>query len=266
AAPHPKLDLRTSDLLALSVTSSDQDDAVFLGGAMIAGPRRGYELQVKHGDPLSLPEKAEGYGAFDLVILSDLDPRSLSKAQIRALSDWVELGGDLLVAFSAKAPEGLGGLDDAVLPALPAPGEPVRVQDLRALQALAPDAIPVEEPAKIPVRRVVAKPGARIIAGTDEELLIVRGRLGAGRVTYFAFPLAALKTCWGMDKESGGRTILALVAHPPVEDLDSTQPAPIAPPLEEVLLDLTEALKTLAPPSSLLVAPLLILYVTLVAP
>lgn len=265
AAPHPKLDLRTGDLLALSVTSSDQDDAVSLAGATIAGPRRSYELQVKHGDPASLPEKPEGFGAFDLVILSDLDPRSMSKQQMRALTEWVELGGDLLVAFSGKAPEGLGALDDSLLPALPAPGEAVRMQDLHALEPLVPDAPPMER-VKTAVRRVTARPGARILAGTADEPLIVRGRLGAGRITYFAFPLATLKSCWGTDKGSGGKTVLAFATHAPLEDLDSMQPPPIAPPLEEVLLNLTEALKTLDPPSSLLVAPLLILYVTLVAP
>src|SRR5581483_2774167 len=207
AAPHPKLDLRSSDLLALSVTSSDQDDAVSLGGAIIAGPRRSYELQVKHGDPAALPERPEGYGAFDLVILSDLDPRALSKQQARALAEWVELGGDLLVAFSGKAPEGLGGVDDSLLPALPATGDPVRTQDLHALEPLVPDATPVER-AKTQVRRIVPRPGARILAGSAEEPLIVTGRFGAGRVTYFAFPLASLKTCWGTDRGSGGKAIL----------------------------------------------------------
>ncbi len=265
AAPHPKLDLRTNDLLALSVTSSDQDDAVSLGGAAVPGPRRSYELQVKHGDPASLPERPEGYGAFDLVILSDVDPRPLSKQQVKALMEWVELGGDLLVAFSGKATEGLGSLDDEALPALPAAGAAIRTQDLHALESLVPDTSPMER-VQTSVRRVIAKPGARILAGTAEEPLIVRGRHGAGRITYFAFPLATLKTCWGTDKGAGGKTILALAAHAPYEDLDSFQPSPVAPPLEEVLLNVSEALKTLNPPSSLLVAPLLILYVTLVAP
>ncbi|MEZ0227958.1 MAG: hypothetical protein ACAI25_04985, partial [Planctomycetota bacterium] len=265
AAPHPKLDLRPNDLLALSITSSDQDDAVSLAGAPVPGPRRFYELQVKHADPASLPERPEGYGAFDLVIVSGLDPRSVSKQQVRALMEWVELGGDLLVAYSGKETEGLGSPEDEVLPALPAPGAPLVTQDLHALEPLVPDAAPMER-VQTSVRRVIAKAGARVIGGTSDNPLIVRGRHGAGRITYFAFPLATLKTSWGTDKGSGGKTILSFAAHAPAEDLDSFQPSPIAPPLEEVLLNLTEALKTLDPPSSLLVAPLLILYVTLVAP
>lgn len=265
AAPHPKLDLRAADVLALSVTSSDQDDAVALGGGVVAGPRRSYELQVKHADPASLPERPEGYGAFDLVIISDLDTRSISEQQARALKEWVELGGDLLVAFSGKTSEGMGALDDSILPALPAAGEAVRADDLRLLEPLVPDSSAVER-VRTPIRRVVPKPGARVLGGTGDEPLIVRGRLGAGRVTYFAFQLAALKSTWGTDKDSGGRQLLALAAHAPYEDLESFQPPPIAPPLEEVLLNLSEAITNMEPPSALLVAPLLILYVTLVAP
>ncbi len=269
ASPHPKLDLRTSDLLALSVTSSDQDDGVSLGGGIVPGPRRPYELQVKHGEPVALPERPEGYGAFDLVILSDLDPRSVSLQQTQALKQWVEQGGDLLVCFSGK-PGDL--LDETLVPVtistVAEPGgkpEATTSVDLHALEPLVPDAPPMER-ARTTVLRVLPKPGARVLAGTAQAPLIVRGRLGAGRVTYFAFPLAALKSCWGTDKGSGGKTILGLAAHPPYEDLESMQPPPISPPLEEVLLNLSEALKTLEPPSALIVAPLLILYVTLVAP
>jgi hypothetical protein len=264
AAPHPKLDLRTSDLLALSVTrTNNQDDAVALGGGIVPGPRRPYELAVKHGDPVALPERPEGYGAFDLVILSDLDPRSVSLQQTQALKQWVEQGGDLLVCFSGNPGD---VLDDALLPVTAATGADATTSlDLHSLEPLVPDAPPMER-ARTTVLRVLPKPGARVLAGTAANPLIVRGRLGAGRVTYFAFQLAALKSCWGTDKGSGGKTILGLAAHPPYEDLESMQPPPSAPPLEEVLLNLSEALKTLQPPSALIVAPLLILYVTLVAP
>ncbi|HZV01160.1 MAG TPA: hypothetical protein VFF73_30895, partial [Planctomycetota bacterium] len=263
ASPHPALSLHGAELLALSITSSDQDEGLALGGGNVPGPRRTYELQVKHGDPTSLPERPEGYGAFDFIILSELDPRSITPRQAHALVEWVELGGDLLVAASPKEGEALCAIEELQLPVSAATGDQSRTRELSALETLFGPGVPPLARSPVPVRRVTPRPGARVLAGTPEDPLVVRGSLGAGRITYFPFPLASLRSVWGSDKDSPARALVALCAHPPREDLESV---PTAPPLEEVLLNLSEAIKTLDPPSALVVAPLLILYVTLVAP
>src|SRR2546421_969855 len=177
--------------------------------------------------------------------------------------NWVHLGGDLIVAFSGKVSEGLGGTDDALLPVSPAPGDGSEQQSLRALERVVPNAAGLLNPASVTIRRVVPKPGARGIAGSPGLPLIVRGHSGAGRVTYLAFPLAALRSCWN---GPSCKALLAGCVHQPREDLETTRPPPLAPPLEEVLLNMTEALPSVDPPSGLIMGPLLILYVALVAP
>jgi hypothetical protein len=263
ASPHPALSLHGPELLALSITSSDQDEGLALGGGNVPGPRRTYELQVKHGDPASLPERPEGYGAFDFVILSELDPRAITPRQAHALVEWVELGGDLLVAASPKEGEALSAIEELELPVMRAKADPIELRELSALETLFGPGTPPLARSPVPVRRVIPRPGARVLAGTADDPLIVRGSLGAGRITYFPFPLASLRSVWGSDKDSPARALVALCAHPPREDLEAV---PTAPPLEEVLLNFSEAVKNADPPSALVVAPLLILYVTLVAP
>jgi hypothetical protein len=255
---YPKLEL-TDNLFVLSLTSSDADEATKLGGGTFAGPKRPYKVVVKRGDVAALPTRAEGFAPFDLLVLSDLDPRSLSPAQVQALRGWVLGGGDLLVAFSGKAAEGLGGFDDSLLPVTALPGPATEERDVRPLQALAPTVTEVIEKANMVVKRVRANPGTRVLLGSTDAPLVVRGRAGAGRVTYAAFPLAAIAN-W-----PGARSVLELALRPPVEEIEVSR-IPAAPPLEEALLNLTEALRTLEPPSALLIGPLLSLYVALVAP
>lgn len=62
--------------------------------------------------------------------------------------------------------------------------------------------------------------------------------------------------------------LLRDLVRPPAEDreLNGGSESPPAPPLEEALLNLTEALESLEPPSTWVVAPLLIFYVALVGP
>ena len=255
----PKLELRTDAALVLSLSSNEIDDAAKLGGGAIAGPKRPYDVVLKRADLQALPDRAEGYASYDLIIVSDLDPSVLSAEQTKALRNWVLAGGDLLVAFSVKSADGPASFDDSLLPVKPAPGPSTEERDVRPLQAIAPGVLdPIEHPNML-VRRVIPDPGARILLGTPAAPLVVRGRAGAGRVTYFAFPLAAVAT-W-----PGSHSLLGLALRPPGEELEISR-APAAPPLEESLLNLTEALRTLEPPSTLLIGPLLTLYVALVGP
>src|SRR5579871_1013681 len=211
AVVFPKLETHTDQLLALSVTTGDVDHAAKLAGGTAGGQRRAYDIVVKRAD--ALPDRPEGYGPCDLVILSDLDANSLTPAQARALAAWVLEGGDLLVASSGKVAEGLGGLDETLplLPVTALEGAPTVEKDLSALEPLASDAGPIEKASAV-IRRVSPKPNAEILGGSAELPLIVRGRAGAGQVTYVAFPLASI-TSW-----PGSRAILPLAVHAPRED------------------------------------------------
>lgn len=256
----PKLDMKTDASLVLSISSNETDDAAKLGGGSLPGPKRPYEVVMKRADLQALPDRCDGYAPYDLVVVSDLDPSGLSAEQLQALKNFVLGGGDLLVAFSVKSADGPLSFDDSLLPVkAAASGLPTEERDVRPIQALAPGVLePIERPT-VQTKRVVPLPGTNVLVGTADAPLVVRGRVGAGRVTYVAFPLSAVAS-W-----QGNRALLGLALRPPGEELETGR-SPAAPPLEETLLNLTEALRTLEPPSTLLIGPLLTLYVALVGP
>ena len=205
----------------------------------------------------ALPDHPAGYGPFSAVVYAEGE---LPAERAGPLVQWVASGGDLwIVASGGRTP----------LPAELTALLPVHVLGTaqRQLGSLA-DTQPLSDPIPrvdqlVLIDRVKARAGAFVVAGPPDEPLIVRGRYGAGWVTYFAYPLDSgpLKG-W-----QGHRFLLRDQLRLSREDLESAdnEPPP-APPLEEVQLNLTEALESLEPPSTWIVGPLLILYVALVGP
>lgn len=54
-------------------------------------------IQLALGRPEELPDRPEGFGCLDLLVLHDADLSGLSRAQQDALVTWVELGGNVLL-------------------------------------------------------------------------------------------------------------------------------------------------------------------------
>lgn len=209
-------------------------------------------------DPAGLPDHPAGYSPYGAVVYAE---GTLPPDQVQPLLDWASAGGDLWVVSSA----GRQPLPEPFLEAVP-----VHVQqnprtqvltDLEAIQPIWP-AMPRGQDA-VSVDVLKLKTNAVVLAGSKGSPLIVRGRYGAGWVTYFAFPLdAGPLRGW-----QGTRPLLRDLLRPPAEDRElPNSEAPPSPPLEEAFLNLTEALESLEPPSTWVVAPLLILYVALVGP
>jgi hypothetical protein len=210
-------------------------------------------------DPDGLPDHSAGYGPYGAVVYAEgtVPPEALPP-----LLEWVSAGGDLWVVSSA----GRQPLPDELLEVIPVHVQPTTrsrlLTDLELVQPIWPNMPRGQDP--VVTDDVKLKTNAVVMAGTTNAPLIVRGRYGAGWVTYFTFPLdAGPLRGW-----QGTRPLLRDLLRPPPEDreLGGGSEAPPAPPLEEALLNLTEALESLEPPSTWVVAPLLIFYVALVGP
>jgi hypothetical protein len=262
-AVFPRLELVDGTLVTLVVSSLEAEEALQLfRGARVPGPRKLWKGDAARADVSALPDHFAGYDAFDAVFVTDLDPADLPPDRARALIEWVEAGGDLIVAFSPR-----GGVPPDLIPLLPigreGGGMKTVERTLQPLRALAhgPLAWPADD--KVLCDDVRAGPGAEVLAGRDHEPLILRGRRGAGWVTYLAFPCdAAPLRRWG-DRPMFVGSLLRL----PRDELgEKLEVGLVAPPLEELQLNLSEALASLTPPSAIVIAPLLLLYVALVSP
>lgn len=256
----PDLDFEPDRLAVLVLTSRDPEPAARLvRAALVPGPRRAWRADPLVAQLPALPRHLAGYESVDAVVLTDLDPDALAPDQVAALLGWVAAGGDLIVADTPRSE--LPGPVRAALPVTRAAGTRAEELPLVELRALGLGlGWPGEE--RVLVQRTTPAAGAEVLAGAGEVPLVVRGRHGAGQVTYLAFPLdAAPLAGWrALPAFAGG--LLRL----PREELHPPSVALEAPPLEEVLLNLSESITRLQPPSGLLVAPLLLGYVLLVGP
>jgi hypothetical protein len=261
---YPDLQVIDNRMMALAISSHETDEATrVLRAALVPGPREPWRCDVLRAEPTALPDHIVGYDAFDAVLVTDLDAADLPPDRAKVLVDWVGAGGELLVAFSGRGVQ----LPDALRPLLPIarPGGPPRTIELplRGLRALGRggDWTSLVE-GKVLADDIRVGAGAELLATEGPQPLVVRGRWGAGWVTYCAFPLDASQLRrWPGLPSLGGALLL-----PPREPLGDKRQAAPAPPSEELLWNLSEAIESLEPPSALSVAPLLMLYVALVSP
>ncbi|MGE0707826.1 MAG: hypothetical protein AB7N76_13045 [Planctomycetota bacterium] len=204
----------------------------------------------------ALPDHPAGYESFDAVVLAEAD---LPPDRIPPLLDWVAAGGDLWVVASSGRSKVAPAID-AVLPVKRIAYKKLRIDTIQALAPRWPPMARGTEP--VLVEQAELRPGGDVLLGSQQEPLIARGRHGAGYVTYLAFPLDA----GPLDKWSGMHAVVGDLLRLPREDGDVDDGVPPDPPVEEVVLNLSEAIESLEPPSTWIVAPLLILYVALVSP
>jgi len=210
------------------------------------------------GDADGLPDHSAGYSPYGAVVYAE---GTVPLEALPPLLDWVSAGGDLWVVSSAGRQPMPQPLLEAIPVHLKSTTRSRVLTDLELIQPIWPNMPRGRDP--VVTDDVTLKTDAVVLGGSKDAPLIVRGRYGAGWVTYFTFPLdSGPLRGW-----QGTRPLLRDLLRPPAEDRDlGGSEAPPAPPMEEALLNLTEALESLEPPSTWVVAPLLIFYVALVGP
>lgn len=258
----PELQLHRDQGLVLLLSSHESGEALrIFKSALVTTPRRIHRTEATLAELSALPDHMAGYDPFDAVVVTDLDPADLPPDRARALLDWVSAGGDLIVAYSKRPlPQDLR----ALLPVMrPGGADRTVEQQLLGLRALSHGhSAPSDE--RILCDDVQATPESEVLAATPTGApLVLRGRKGAGWITYLTFPLdAAPLRRWKELHWFSGRLV-----RMPRSELQGKSDSPMmAPPTEELQLNLSEAIATLTPPSALIIAPLLLLYVALVSP
>lgn len=134
-------------------------------------------LRLKTAD---LPERGEGLSMFDVLVVDGAPLAELSAPQQQALTNWVRMGGQLVVGGS-KLEQVLSQLPEPLRPARPGPV--AAPQRLTLLPELAADA-----PAST---TLIAAEGAVVVARAEDQPIAVQRELGSGQVTLLGFSLSA---------------------------------------------------------------------------
>jgi hypothetical protein len=205
-----------------------------------------------------LPDRSEGLRALDALVLSGVDTSELSPEQGRALQNWVEQGGRLVLGGGAAAARTQAGLPEALVQAMRPAGELEDVMSLDGLERFAGEEV------RTPGPFTVAWPSAgQALVEQDGRALVVEERLGDGRVSYVALDLAASPfDAWAGTAAFWEKLLTPGSAYPSNASPDvsprASRVSSMAYPLQN--------LPALALPSLRWLAGLLALYILLVGP
>jgi hypothetical protein len=135
--------------------------------------------------PESLPDRADALLPLASVIVDGMPTDTLSEAQLRALTAWVQLGGRLIIAGGADAAQNAAGLSPLMPVTL---GARQNARDLSALSRLAGGQAP---PAGGVIAQAVPAQGATVAAASPQGPLVVTRDAGRGSVSWLAWSPSA---------------------------------------------------------------------------
>ncbi|NTU84165.1 MAG: hypothetical protein HGA45_33150, partial [Chloroflexales bacterium] len=183
-----RLDPIDGQQAAIGVISADPALLNSLAAATIANNTA---TPIVHLDAASLPSDATLLAGLDVIFIHDLVTTNLSGAQRSAIELWARLGGQLVVGGGARAEQTTPGLAQ-ILPV--EVGKPRPNISTAALGALAARDDLTNLLPTTTASAVRPRPGA---VQLDRDGLLTAWDLGAGRVIFAAFDLAALRTWAG---------------------------------------------------------------------
>ncbi len=135
--------------------------------------------------PQALPGEPGGLEGVQALILTDLEPGSLSAAQARVLASWVAHGGNLIWLWSPG-----WTVDGALSGELPLPVEPRSALSLPAVEAERELARFESKGRDVAFAEVVPTEGAVVERALEKMPLLVRRRHGLGWITFLSLDLA----------------------------------------------------------------------------
>jgi len=143
---------------------------------------------VSRSNPTSLPRDWIGYSAVDVLVIREivLTERRISKTQQRAILDWVQRGGTLIVSGGSNYKYLRHSFIEPFLPVeLKAPEQtyiiPTALHKQLGFESLGSNEVMFE---RIPFSR---KPGCEVLIGTDDQIYIAKRNFGEGQILCLAF-------------------------------------------------------------------------------
>lgn len=194
-------------------TEYEEGATAFLGALVESG----FEVTYVRAHEISarFPTTAEELDAFDVVVLSDVGSNSFllsdetflrserSPNKLGVLADFVRRGGGLVMVGGYMSFTGIDGRArygmSPLAPVLPVTlldhDDRIEVPEGLVARFDAPEhpvlgSTPPDWPILLGYNRLIAKPGATVVARHDADPLLVVGSAGSGRVVAFASDLA----------------------------------------------------------------------------
>jgi hypothetical protein len=134
----------------------------------------------------NLPERAEGLGSFDALIINDTDTNVLNNDQKAALTNWVRQGGRLIIGGGPGALRTVAGLPEDLLAM--APYDLGEISDVQALAEFA-ETEPIQNPG--PFTIATGEPlGSQMVLSAGDQPLILEKSVGTGTAYFVALDLA----------------------------------------------------------------------------
>lgn len=166
------------------VIAPEQGALTLIKGVVLPGRSR--LIEVANLSLPNLPEKVEGLGSFDALIINDSDTSILTIDQKAALSQWVRQGGKLIIGGGAGALKTASGLPQDILPFLP--NNLVEVTQVHSLSDFAnTEAIQNPGPFTLAIGDQLE---ARTVLSSQGHPLLLEKSAGAGTVYFIALDLA----------------------------------------------------------------------------
>lgn len=240
--------------------------AAISGGGEGLDALAGLKLPSRRNDSLlvpvtleALPERAEGLRTLDALVITGVDTNALTPAQQTALTQWVMLGGTLVLGGGPQAARTLAGLPESLHPV--ALSGDVALERLTALEQLTGEAIRLVGPFPAAQAAPLAESSVRL---EQEGLpLVVTRRLGQGTVLWLALdPALSPFDAWA-GADAFWTNLLGETAPYPFDLPPDISPRQMSS--EQMGYALTN-MPSLDLPSLRLLTPLLLAYILAVGP
>ena len=166
------------------VIAPEPGSLILLKGLVLPGRSR--SIEIANLSLRNLPEKTEGLGSFDVLVINDSDTSVLTADQNAALSQWVRQGGRLVIGGGAGALKTASGLPQALLPLLPK--DLVEVSQVHSLSEFA-NTEAIQNPGPFTLAIGDQHESRAILYAHDHPLLLEKS-VGAGTVHFIALDLA----------------------------------------------------------------------------
>jgi hypothetical protein len=128
-----------------------------------------------------LPDRAQGWGMLDALIISNVDTGTLTPEQKQALKLWLANGGKLFITGGIQWQSTTAGLSEFMPIKLTSTQ---KVMGLPALSAYAMETTPLE--AETILATGATQTGANILVAQNDIPVLIENQIGYGKVYYFA--------------------------------------------------------------------------------
>ncbi|HBY99316.1 MAG TPA: hypothetical protein DEP84_36150 [Chloroflexi bacterium] len=258
--------LRQAEVAVQPVPNIRLVSAAISGGGEGLDALAGLKLTSRRNDSLlvpltldTLPERAEGLRTLDVLVITGVDTGGLAPAQQAALTEWVTLGGTLVLGGGPNAARTLTGVPGALQP-VRLTGD-LALERLTALEQVAGEPIRVAGP--FPTAQGVPLPESSVRVEQEGLPLVVGRRVGQGTVLWLALdPALSPFDAWA-GAGAFWATLLDEIAPYPFDLPPDVSPRQMSS--EQIGYALTN-LPSLDLPSLRLLVPLLLVYIVVVGP